>query len=88
MNKLFSGPLNEDKLKEKFGQYSRPENCVKLAILKINPEISMKLNRSASRQDLQMANIQRAIIKAITALTQLAETLLKPPKMDLIQGNF
>ena len=37
--------------------YLRPKNCATLAVPKINPEIWMKLNRTASRQDLQTANI-------------------------------
>ncbi len=36
----------------------------------------MKLHRTATRQDLQTVSIQRAIVKAGTALTQLAEILL------------
>ena len=76
VNKRFSAPLGETKLKEKLGQYLRPDNCAKLVVPKVNPEIWMKLNRPATRQDLQMANIQRAIVKACTALTQLAEILL------------
>ena len=46
---------------------------------KVNPEVWMKLNRPTIRQDLQMANIQRAIVKTCTALTQLAEILLTTP---------
>ncbi|CAB4038826.1 Hypothetical predicted protein, partial [Paramuricea clavata] len=79
VNKRFSAPLGEEKLKEKLGQYLRPDNCAKLAVPKVNPEIWMKLNRPASRQDLHMASIQRAIVKAGTALTQLAEILLTTP---------
>ena len=63
VNKRFSAPLGEEKLK----------------VPKVNPEIWMKLNRPASRQDLHMASIQRAIVKAGTALTQLAEILLTTP---------
>ncbi|CAB3987997.1 Hypothetical predicted protein [Paramuricea clavata] len=79
VNKRFSAPLGEEKLKEKLGQYLRPDNCGKLAVPKVTPEIWMKLNRPASRQDLNMASIQRAIVKAGTALTQLAEILLTTP---------
>ena len=43
---------------------------------KVNPKIWMKLNRPATRQDLQIAGIQRAIVKAGTALTQLVEIML------------
>ena len=79
VNKRFSAPIGEEKLKEKLGQYLRPDNCAKLAVPKVNPEIWMKLNRPASRQDLHMASIQRAIVKAGTSLTQLAEILLTTP---------
>ena len=47
VNKRFSAPLSEEKLKEKLGQYLRPDNCAKLAVP--NPEIWMKLNRPATR---------------------------------------
>ena len=49
VNKRFSAPLSEEKLKEKLGQYLRPDNCAKLAVPKVNPEIWMKLNRPATR---------------------------------------
>ncbi len=32
VNKRFSTPLGEEKLKEKLGQYLRPDNCAKLAV--------------------------------------------------------
>ncbi|XP_028404120.1 uncharacterized protein LOC114526805 [Dendronephthya gigantea] len=79
VNNRFSAPLGEEKLKQKLGQYLRPNNCAKLPVPKVNPEIWMKLNRSATRQDLQVASIQRVIVKAGTALTQLAEILLTKP---------
>jgi hypothetical protein len=83
VNKRFSAP--EEKLKEKLGQYLRPDNCAKLAVPKVNPEIWMTLNRPASRQDLHMASIQRAIVKAGTALTQLAEIYcLQLPQAQLV----
>ena len=76
VNKCFSSPVSEEKLKEKLGQYLRPDNCAKLTVPKVNPEIRMKLNSPATRQDLQIAGIQRATVKADTALTQLAEIML------------
>ena len=78
VNKRFSTTLSEGKLKEKLGKYTRPENCAKLAVPKINPDIWMKLARSARRKDLQMVSVQRAVVKASLALTQSAEMLLQP----------
>ncbi len=42
VNKRFSTSLGEEKLKEKLGQYLRPNNCAKLAVPRVNPEIWMK----------------------------------------------
>ena len=36
VNKRFSGPLGKTKLKEKLGQYLRPDNCAKLVVPKVN----------------------------------------------------
>ena len=60
VNRRFSAPLSEQKLKEKLALYSRTENCAKLAVPKVNPEISIIL------------------VKAGSALTKLADILLKP----------
>ena len=59
VNKRFSTPLGETKLKEKLGlDEIKPPGYI---------------------PGPQMANIQRAIVKACTALTQLAEILLITP---------
>lgn len=57
---------------------------------KVNPEIWIKLNRTASRQDLQIVSIQRALVKASTALANSAELLLKSNSgtSDLNTGNL
>ena len=78
VNKSFSTTLSEGKLKEKLDKYTRHENCAKLAVPKINPEIWMKLGCPARRKVLKMVSVERADVKASLTLTQSAEMLLQP----------
>ena len=78
VNKSFSTTLSEGKLKEKLDKYTRHENCAKLAVPKINPEIWMKLGGPVRRQDLQMVSVQRTVVKASLAVTQSAEMCKNP----------
>ena len=78
VNKRFSTTLSEEKLKKKLGKHTRPENCDKFAIPKINPEIWMKLGGPVRRQDLQMVSVQRTVVKASLAVTQSAEMCKNP----------
>lgn len=47
INKRFSAPLGEEKLKEKLEQYLRPDNCAKLAVPKVNLCKSFTMNADA-----------------------------------------
>ena len=43
VNKRWGSKLEEAKLKEKLAKYNRPDNCEKLTVSKVNPEIWNKL---------------------------------------------
>ena len=75
-NKRFSSKLEFGKLKEKMALYDRPANCESLVVPKINPEIWGKLNSAIKSQDLRMANVQKAVVKASTAVAISVEMVL------------
>lgn len=53
VNKRWSSKLNDTKQKEKMDKYSRPENCEKLIVPRVNAEIWDKLSQKAKHHDLR-----------------------------------
>ena len=76
LNKMARSKLTEEKLKEKLNKYSRPQNCENLVGAKVNPEIWSKIRPEIRSHDLKMQNIQNTILKAITPLAHLSDSLL------------
>lgn len=86
VNKRFSAKLEDSKLKEKLELYSRPGNCDKLKAPEVNPEVWGKLKTSQKSCDLRMVNVQKTIIKATVAMTEVANELFeKKYKSDAIR---
>ena len=76
LNKMARSKLSEEKLKEKLNKYSRPQNCENLVGAKVNPEIWSKIRPETRSHDLKMQKIQNTILKAITPLAELSDSLL------------
>ena len=76
LNKMARSKLSEEKLKEKLNKYSRPQNCENLVGAKVNPEIWSKIRPQTRSRDLKMQKIQNTILKAITPLAELSDSLL------------
>lgn len=76
LNKMARSKLSEEKLKEKLNKYSRPQNCENLVGAKVNPEIWSKIRPETRSRDLKMQKIQNTILKAITPLAELSDSLL------------
>ena len=72
VNKRWSEKMTDKKLKEKLEKYGRPSNCEKLMVPKVNPEIW--------QQDLRLANVQNAVVKAGKVLTVGVEAMLEACK--------
>ena len=72
LNKMARSKLSEEKL----NKYSRPQNCENLVGAKVNPEIWSKIRPETRSRDLKMQKIQNTILKAITPLTELSDSLL------------
>ena len=76
VNKRWGSKLEEAKLKEKFAKYNRPDNCEKLTVPKVNPEIWNKLKHVTRSADLRLANMQKILFKVVSAVAKSTDTLL------------
>ena len=63
INKHWSLKLEEAKLKTKMEKYDRPDDCEKLIVPKVNPEIWATLNHSTRGSDLKIVNSQKTFVK-------------------------
>ena len=61
VNKRWGSKLQEAKLKETLAKYNRPDNCEKLTVPKVNPEIWNKLKHGTKSADLRLANMQKVL---------------------------
>ena len=75
VNKRWGSKLEEAKLKEKLAKYNRPDNCEKLTMPKVNPDILNKLKHGTKSADLRLANIQKVLVKVGSAVAKF-DTLL------------
>ena len=57
-------------------KYNRPANCTRLLVPKVNPEIWANLSHGTKSADLRLANFQKTLTKAGSALTHMTDTLL------------
>ena len=65
-----------DKLKELSEKYDRHENCEKLAVPQVNPEILEKLTRYVKKQDLRLSAIQNMQVKVGAVIALSAQNLM------------
>ena len=63
----WSKMLESNKLKDKMEQYSRPENCEKLIVPRVNPEVWNKLGHTSHGSDLKMAGLQKPLVRVGSA---------------------
>ena len=65
INKRWQTKMPSEKLKEVLDKYGcRPENCQKLVVPRVNPQIWNKLQRTQKMTDLRMSHIQESTVKA------------------------
>ena len=82
LNKRWSEKLSEKKLTEKLDRLVRPDNCSGLIVPRVNTEIWSKLQTISRRQDLRLANNQKTLSKAGSALIYNTEKLLNAREKD------
>ena len=76
VNKRWGSKLEEAKLKEKLAKYNRPDNCEKLNVPKVNPEIWNKLKHVTRSAELRLANMQKILVKVVSTVAKSTDTLL------------
>jgi hypothetical protein len=82
INKRFEKKLGADLRKEKQKVYTRPKNCERLKVPRVNIEVWRQLNAFQKKQDMRMANMQTTLCKATTAVALATEAILKARKED------
>ena len=69
--------MTDKNLKEKYEKYDRPSNCEELTVRKLNAEIWGQISHAKKQQDLRLANVQNAVVKAGFTLTNSVGAMLK-----------
>ena len=77
VNKRWSTKLPETKQKEKMEKYSRPSNCEKLIVPRVNAEIWDKLDNKTKHNDLRATSTQKILAKVGSILTFTTDKLLQ-----------
>ena len=77
VNKRWSTKLPKTKQKEKMEKYSRPSNCEKLIVPRVNAEIWDKLDNKTKHNDLRATSTQRILAKVGSILTFTTDKLLQ-----------
>ncbi|GFO08087.1 hypothetical protein PoB_003459200 [Plakobranchus ocellatus] len=67
--------MAEDKMKEKFDVFKRPENCPSLAVRLTNKDVWNMLKCDNKKFDAIFSAVQRLISKAVTAIAFSAKKL-------------
>ena len=57
-------------------KYDRPQNCEKLTVPRVNPEIWSTLNHTTKGSNLKIVNFQKTLAKVGIALTQSTDLLI------------
>lgn len=87
VNARFDKPLADDTLNQRLDRYSRPSNCEKLIVPRLNREIYTRIPSFAKKADAKMATIQRTVVRSACALVKTISATLEAKKnktqMDL-----
>lgn len=76
-NKRFSTKIADERVKDTFDKISRPENCEKLVVPSVNPEIWRKIPARSRTSDLRFVTTQRAVVKAATAIVHTTQMVIR-----------
>ncbi|GFO20849.1 hypothetical protein PoB_004735400, partial [Plakobranchus ocellatus] len=78
----FTNKLSQDMLKKRVDTHLQPENCQKLVAPCVNPEIWHQMPTHARKADLGLAQLQRCVVKAASAITYTLNDLLTNTERD------
>ena len=83
----FGRKLEDAKLKAKLTKYLIPENCAVLDVPCTYQEAFAALKPYARKADIRLSNIQRTLSKAVVAMTQCTDQLVKLSKTRSLPGQ-
>ncbi|XP_046550114.1 uncharacterized protein LOC124259935 [Haliotis rubra] len=70
-------PVNQEKLKELFAKYKRPENCLNLLAPRVNEEIWCEARKTSRTSDIKAQQLQGMIAKATIPIVQLMDNVME-----------
>ena len=85
LNKILTGELSSETLKTKAEQYPAPDNCKHLTTVLVNEEIWDLMARKTKTVDLAFQKVQEPLVQGLSALTILADQLIKDTKNNTKQ---
>ena len=75
--------LPNDKLKALLAKHAKPENCLDITTVRVNPEIWDQMNNFRRKADLRVSNIQQALQKATFGILKVCDKLVdQQPSTD------
>ena len=77
VNKSFRRKLTEDKLKQRFDKFLRPNNCAALRVPLVNKELWKTMSADARKADINASHVQKAVAKAGVTLADSTQALLR-----------
>ena len=83
MSKRWGITLPNDKLKALLPKHAKPENCLDITKVRVNPEIWDQMNNFRRKADLRVSNIQQALQKATFGILKVCDKLVdQQPSTD------
>ena len=83
MSKRWGITLPNDKLKALLPKHAKPENCLDITTVRVNPEIWDQMNNFRRKADLRVSNIQQALQKATFGILKVCDKLVdQQPSTD------
>ena len=73
INRQWATKLSNSKLNVKMEKYERPENCNKVLVPRVNQDICTQLSSQANCHDVQLASVQKVLLKFGAILVQCAD---------------
>ena len=83
VSKWWGITLPNDKLKALLPKHAKPENCLDITKVRVNPEIWDQRNNFRRKADLRVSNIQQALQKATFGILKVCDKLVdQQPSTD------
>eukprot|EP00794_Sanderia_malayensis_P018477 gene18477-20328_t len=76
IDKCWQTKMQPEKLMSLLSKYNRPENCEKLTVPCVNPQIWNNLAKQQKMSEVRMSHVQESIVKACTAITRSLDHLI------------